>query len=267
MYSFDMNTNVIPLYRGLRATLVAEIAGGKFPIGSRFSTDQELCDRFQVSRHTVREALRSLQDEGLLVRQPGSGTVVGALPGSPRYVQAIDSVEQLYSTARTAKLAIRHIGWVRLGSDLAVRLDQPEGERWLRVSGLRTIGDAPRPQSWVEVYIAERYGAIRSEISGDQPIHQAIERRFNQEILAVEMRLAAVALSAGHAHLLGAEPGSPGLQILRRYLTDRDEPIELSLGVQPGSLQSQTMRFHKISKAAERTAASAILPGSAEGST
>jgi GntR family transcriptional regulator len=95
-----------PLYRGLRATLMAEISGGKFPVGSGFPTDYELCARFRVSRHTVREALRSLQDQGMLVRQPGSGTTVTALPGAPHYVHTIESLEQLYSNARTARLAI-----------------------------------------------------------------------------------------------------------------------------------------------------------------
>jgi GntR family transcriptional regulator len=56
--------NLVPLYRDLRATLMAEIVAGKFPVGTRFPTDYELCERFQVSRSTVREALRSLQDEG-----------------------------------------------------------------------------------------------------------------------------------------------------------------------------------------------------------
>jgi DNA-binding GntR family transcriptional regulator len=77
------------------------------------------------------------------------------------------------------------------------------------------------------------------------------------------VRHSAVVLSPGHARLLGAEPGSPGLQILRRYLTGRDEPMELSLGIQPGSLQSPTMRFHKASKGADAFHPPASLPGSA----
>ena len=87
---------VVPRYLDLRATLMGEIVAGKFPVGSRFPTDHELCERFQVSRATVREALRSLQDEGLLVRVPGSGTVVGALPGAVRYVQTIEFIRINY---------------------------------------------------------------------------------------------------------------------------------------------------------------------------
>jgi len=240
-----MTIEPAPLYQGLRATLMAEIANGKFPLGSRFPTDYELCARFRVSRHTVREALRSLQDEGMLVRQPGSGTTVAAVPGSPRYVHTIESLEQLYSNARTARLAIHRIGWVRLGQRLAGELERPPGERWLQVSGLRTIGDMTRPQSWVDVFVAARFGAIRGEIIGEVPIHQHLERRFDLQIAAIDMRLSAIPLAPTVADLLGAAAASPGLLIRRRYLTESGEPIEMSLSLQPGDQYSPTMRFRR----------------------
>ena len=58
-------------YMELRQTLAAEIAAGAFAVGAKFPTEYELCDRFSVSRHTVREALRALEDQGLLARQAG----------------------------------------------------------------------------------------------------------------------------------------------------------------------------------------------------
>lgn len=240
--------NITPLYRDLRATLMTEIIAGKFPVGSRFPTDYELCERFQVSRATVREALRSLQDEGLLVRVPGSGTIVGALPGTPRYVQTIESIEQLYSAARAAHLNIHHVVWVRLGPEIAAVLDRPVRERWLRVSGLRTYSGGGHQPSWVDIYVAEPYGGIRSHVTADHPIHQAIEQRFNVDIAAIEVRHSAVILSDAQAKVLNAEPHSAGLQTMRRYLIARGEPIEISVSIQSGDQPSQIMRFLKTSK-------------------
>jgi GntR family transcriptional regulator len=256
-----MIIDAAPLYRGLRATLMAEIASGKFQVGSRFPTDYELCARFRVSRHTVREALRSLQDEGMLVRQPGSGTIVTARPGAPRYVHTIESLEQLYSNARTARLAIHHIRWIRLGQRLAGELERPLGERWLQVSGLRTIGEMTRPQSWVEVFVAARFGAIRDEIIGEEPIHQHLERRFDLQIAAIDMRLSAIPLAPTVAHLLRADAGSPGLLIRRRYLIEAGEPIEMSLSLQPGDQYSPTMRFRRSKSGGEAATEAAPLAG------
>jgi DNA-binding GntR family transcriptional regulator len=241
-----MPTNSLPLYRTLRATLEAEIASGQYPVGARFPTDFELQTRFGVSRHTIREALRAMQEEGLLMRMPGSGTVVSAPPPQPRYVQTVESLEQLYSHAREAQHRIEHVGWVQLGDSLAAELDRPAGERWLRFAGLRSIGVDADPVSWAEVYVAERYAAVRDEVTGQEPIHQQIERRFGLQISMVEMRVSAVTLSEGHAARLGAASGSAGLFLRRSYFSEGDEdPIELALSLQPGDRYMQTMRYRR----------------------
>ena len=52
------------------------ITGGTFQPGSQLPTEAELCDMLGVSRTTVREALRVLEDDGLVARRHGVGTFV-----------------------------------------------------------------------------------------------------------------------------------------------------------------------------------------------
>ena len=49
------------LYQQIRRTLTDEIMSGRYAAGDRFPPENELCDRFGVSRQTVREAIRELQ--------------------------------------------------------------------------------------------------------------------------------------------------------------------------------------------------------------
>ena len=53
-------------YLQLRDHIEREIAAGVYPVGSRIASETELCRRFGLSRATVREALRSLQDSGVI---------------------------------------------------------------------------------------------------------------------------------------------------------------------------------------------------------
>src|SRR6185437_8310267 len=68
----------IPLYYRLREALRARILSGELPVGSLFATEQEVSERYAVSRTTVREAILGLVHEGLLVRKQGKGTFVAA---------------------------------------------------------------------------------------------------------------------------------------------------------------------------------------------
>src|ERR1700744_1485147 len=86
-------------YMELRQTLAAEIAAGAFAVGAKFPTEYELCGRFNVSRHTVREALRALEDTGLLARQAGLGTTVLAHTPAAHYTSTLDSLGGLHDYA------------------------------------------------------------------------------------------------------------------------------------------------------------------------
>ncbi|WP_326687486.1 GntR family transcriptional regulator [Streptomyces sp. NBC_01795] len=59
-----------------------EIRGGALRAGSRLPGEHALTERFSVSRSTVREALRTLADEGLVRTHPGIGSFV-SFDGAP----------------------------------------------------------------------------------------------------------------------------------------------------------------------------------------
>lgn len=63
-------------YLQVARTLRKEIVDRVYPVGSQLPTEHELCDRFEVSRYTVREALRRLRDDNLVSSRPRTGTLV-----------------------------------------------------------------------------------------------------------------------------------------------------------------------------------------------
>ena len=55
---------------------------GEYRLGQPIPSERELCEMHQLSRSTVRRALDTLMEEGLLDRLPGAGTFVGKGRGS-----------------------------------------------------------------------------------------------------------------------------------------------------------------------------------------
>src|SRR6476620_1828299 len=84
-----------PLYRRVVDVLRADIANSRHAVGDRLPTEDALCRRFGVSRHTVREALRALRDEGLVASRQGAGTTVVRRTARPLYVTSVSSIEEL----------------------------------------------------------------------------------------------------------------------------------------------------------------------------
>lgn len=65
-----------PLYLQLRDILAAQIAGGSLEPGDALPSERQLCEDFDLSRTTVREALRELTQSGLISTVPGRGAFV-----------------------------------------------------------------------------------------------------------------------------------------------------------------------------------------------
>ena len=72
-YELDRHTPV-PLYYQLKQMILAQIKDGTLQTGDMLPTELELCQRYGVSRQTIRQALGELVFEGYLHRHKGRGT-------------------------------------------------------------------------------------------------------------------------------------------------------------------------------------------------
>ncbi|MDR0297828.1 MAG: GntR family transcriptional regulator [Streptococcaceae bacterium] len=66
----------LPRYTQIHDQIQLDIEAGIYPVGGRLPSERELSQAFQVSRATLRQALRALCDEGILEQRVGSGTFV-----------------------------------------------------------------------------------------------------------------------------------------------------------------------------------------------
>src|SRR4051794_14677016 len=64
------------LARAVTAELVERIVRGVHPSGTPLPAEPALCDAFSVSRTVIREAVKILQEKGLVQVRQGSGTIV-----------------------------------------------------------------------------------------------------------------------------------------------------------------------------------------------
>lgn len=68
--------SVLPLYYQLKEILKEEIDIGKYKPGDKIPSENEICQKLNISRNTVQQAVTSLVSEGILFREQGKGTFV-----------------------------------------------------------------------------------------------------------------------------------------------------------------------------------------------
>jgi GntR family transcriptional regulator len=97
MTSID-RSSPLPLWAQVEGDLRRRIGTGEF--ADRFPTDEELVETYSVSRHTAREAVRRLAQEGVVVRERGRGTVLadGAVE------QPLDAMYSLFEAVEAGGL-------------------------------------------------------------------------------------------------------------------------------------------------------------------
>ncbi len=231
-----------PQYLLVAQRLMADIQSGRYPVGSFLPTEMELCAQFGVSRHTVREAVRQLQERGLVLRQRGVGTQVKASRSEGRYVQSTATLVDLQQYAEDTRLVTSEAEDVIADAALAQLLQCAPGQRWLKVTGYRYAGDNPLPIAFTQIYIHAAYSSIRALIGTQKvPVHTLIESQWGVRIHEVAQEIDAVTLDAAAAARLQVEPGSAGLLVTRRYLGPQGRPIEVAVNLHPADRFSYRM--------------------------
>ena len=223
-----------PRYMQLATTLINEIRSGHYPVGSLLPTEYELCGQFGVSRFTVREAVKKLVHQGLIVRQPGVGSRVLAQSSATQYTQTMSGMSDLNHYADETSLLVRDCRISEVRGETAEQLGASPGETWLHIDGLRYVKGQAQPIAHTEVFIAPRFRSV-SGIAGRmrRALYEVIEEQFECRINSVHQEIRAMILPAATAKLLGVPARSAGLLVLRRYVDERDDLVELAINVHP----------------------------------
>lgn len=232
-------------YEQVAESLIAEIRARRLGVGDTLPGELELTQRFGVSRHTIREALRKLEELGLIDRQQGVGTVVRSRQPTQSYVQAVRSPAELLQYPPESKLIVMDTGEVRATRRLARQLGCATGTKWFRISCIRRLRESKLPICWVDVYVLPDYASIAELVGRRQPVYEAIEQRFGQQVATVEIDIRAGLVGEAIAKPLDVPAGSPSLTVIRRYLGPDRRLFEISVSEHPAERYTYSLQLRR----------------------
>ena len=232
-----------PLYQTVAEQLTTAIEQGTYPVGSMLPTEAELCERFGVSRQTVREATRLLLQLGLVSRHQGVGTRVERASVAEHYVQRLASPSDITQYVNETRRKMLRVTDIR-AANAKVPLPGDRDARWRVMEALRFVADEKRPIAWTQIYVHPAYAAVTEEKDRDAvPTYALVERCFGIKAKTVRQEISAVAIAPEIATHLRVPGGSPGLSVLRSYLSTAEEIFEVALSIHPADRYKYTMQL------------------------
>ena len=231
-------------YSTLARLLASEIESGRYRVGGRIPTESELQQRFDVSRHTVREALRELKNRGLITARPGIGTVVRAKPANGRLMMGIGTLSELIQFVEATRTRLVERREVIADDELAQKLGAKPGQQWAEASVLRFLPDERLPVSVMSLYVRPEHADVLGMIDRAKlPVFTLLERHYGVRVAEVRQQVVAVHLPARAARVLDARAGSPALEITRQYFDAQDRVVLASIGQYPSDRYSHDTKF------------------------
>ena len=240
-----------PLYRKIADTLLSGIRDGLFPVGSLLPGELELIERFSSSRHTIREALRVLEDMGIVKRQRGRGTLVISTEARPSFVQAVRDPRELFTYPENSAFRVLVEGRVADEDHWPSKIGEGVDENWARIAGLRTLHDGS-PFCWTDIYVLPDYAAIAQQLGRTKrPVYEQIAETFGETVQRISVEICAGSLRGERAKALLVDEGTPSLVLYRRYCGNGKRLFEVSVTEHPADSFSYSLEFNRGWQAAE----------------
>jgi GntR family transcriptional regulator len=216
-----------PLYYQLEIALRRAMEAGQFPDG-RLPTEEDLAKQYQVSRLTVRSALRRLEEDGLIERRRARGTFVcrEALAKLVREHGRFGFEEDLRRHGGTLTTELLSIEEIESPSFVAASLGLPANESVYRVRRLGRVNG--EPLFLVRHYYPLEIGAklVEQDLT-DGSSSQLLAKLLGVRITSARMRIDAAVANAREARHLQVRKGHP---LLVTHVTSYDaagRPLQL----------------------------------------
>lgn len=220
---------VLPVYHQIRRAIRYGVLDKHYLPNSKIPPENELASQFNVNRMTVRQALSSLVQEGLLIRRRGEGTFV---TGSEELIQGM-SLKHISLTNELLLPLMRSKTLTVAKSEVAPppivreKLElNPEEALVVRVTRDRLVSEGFRAFTinYLPLEIGRQVGEGQLM---KKPLLKIMEEDLKINFLEAYQTIEASFADEETAAHLGIQPGVPTLLMERIMYAEKGRPVEL----------------------------------------
>lgn len=236
---------LLPTYYQIKQTIKNWILNKEFNAGEKIPSENQLAEKFNVSRLTVRQALAQLIQEGFLISKRGEGTFVTRNQHliSSFGLEFTGFMDDLFYQISKSKTKSVNLTRILTPKPIKEKLELGnDEEEIIQIKRVRFLED--KPFAFTLNYLPLKIGGrIRKKDLLKKPLLQIIEEdldiRFTEAFQTIEASFANREVS----EQLGVVSGSPILLVERIMYTQKRKPVEVVQSSYRGDLYKYIVRL------------------------
>lgn len=215
--------SMTPLYVQLMNEVEKSIKNGEYKPGDKLLTETEMAKKYGVSLITVRKAIGSLMEEGLVMRKQGKGTFV-TRPKLSRNMKKLQSFSEMCAQMGVvpgAKMLVNRL--VPADGKVAEALGIEAGSNVVHISRLRYADQEP-----VQIetsYFPLKYAFLLDAKFDDNSLFDHLREKSGARVVSSEKRIELCRATAEEAELLGVKKGDAMLCVRSTAFDKNGEPM------------------------------------------
>jgi len=222
----------IPVYVQVMDLIISQIEDGVLYIGSKLPSERELCDLFEVSRTTIRQAIKELEIDGFVHTYRGRGTFVE----SRRFNQDMSSIysytETMKKLGKTISTKLIEFAQIECDERVARKMKCTAGTKIYRLKRVRYADN--EAMLIVTTHMpCERFPGLDADRLITGSLYTTMTDTYSVIFTEVKETLQSVRVRNDEAELLQVEPDAPCMKI-DRYSFEKDKLIEYAIGIARG---------------------------------
>ena len=200
--------------------------------GIRLPSETKLSEMFQVSRVTMRRALRKLQQEGQLRARKGAGVYVRQRPARWRVERDSDMARRRTLDERLLETTTLMLRTERADAEAAAELSLPRGSRVVRLARLRLSSGTPVYLS-IKCFPASRFPGFAKAYAARQSVQDVYDAHDIAQWQRSETRVFGEFADADLAEALELTLRTPLIAMVSVNCDSENRPIEFNRGFWP----------------------------------
>ncbi|MDY3060594.1 MAG: GntR family transcriptional regulator [Fusobacterium sp.] len=221
-----------PLYYQLAEIIINDIKEKNLQENDRILTEREYCEKYNLSRSTVRQAIAYLEKKGYIYKVQGCGTFVSSRVMKQKLLKFYSFTEEAKKQGKTPSSKILSFKEKKADEKICKELNINRDDKVYELQRLRLADD--EVVMYEKTYLLEKkMQGLSKNILLENPLYDILQNRYNISFTKATERFSVLLADEKIAEILTIPQGSPIIR-LQRWTYAGMEIIEYTVSLVRG---------------------------------